>query len=99
MLPSHPSNPSVLMNVGKYSAQPALAPCAPPSVPYGGALKPADGEAWTDSDGPAADGRILPLARARVSVALSTTATASANADGSGSGDGWTPTSYPRLEG
>lgn len=60
MLPSQPSKPSVLMNVGKYSAHPA-APAAwgVPAELYGGWLKAAEGDAWTDSDGPAAEGKIL----------------------------------------
>lgn len=68
MLPSHPSNPSDDMNVGRYSAQPDAEPDGrgAPGPEEVGAVTPgkwdmyvAEGEFWTDSEGPAAEGRIL----------------------------------------
>lgn len=58
MDPSHPSNASADMNVGMYSAQPWAA-CGVPVDAYAPPPRAADGEFWTDSDGPAAEGRIL----------------------------------------
>lgn len=71
ILPSQPSNPSELMYVGKYSAQPlfeatllvadGVAPAAPvkPGVPEKLCKKVAVGEFCNDSGGPACEGRIL----------------------------------------
>jgi len=45
------------MNVGRYSAQPVAVCGVPVEVKFG--MKDAEGEFWTESDGPAAEGSIL----------------------------------------
>ena len=59
--PSHPSNPSEDMNVGKYSAHPCDDACGvEPDCPGKEVkLRFVAGELCIDSEGPAADGRIL----------------------------------------